>query len=124
MGAAIGLDQAFGVDFGVDLCGRQRGVAEQFLDRAQIAAAREKVRGEGMPQGMRRRRLGKPERAAQPRHGELNDAGRKRPALGADEQRALVGEIVRAERDVIGNEFSAPAAAPAPCAACGPFRSR
>ena len=91
MGRAIGLDQPVGIDRGVDLRRRQRGVAEQFLDRAQIAAAGEKMRGEGMPQRMRRRGLGQAERAAQPRHGKLHEARRQRAALGADEQRAVRG---------------------------------
>ena len=34
MGAAIGLDQSRGVDFGVNLGRCQRSMAEQFLDRA------------------------------------------------------------------------------------------
>ena len=38
MGAAVDFHESFGVDGGVDLRGRQRGVAEQFLDRAQVAA--------------------------------------------------------------------------------------
>src|SRR6516165_2370012 len=53
MSAAIGLDQALGVHGGVDLRGRERGMAEQFLDRAQIAAASQQMRGKGVPQGMR-----------------------------------------------------------------------
>jgi hypothetical protein len=46
MSGAIRFDEALSVDFGVDLCRRQRGVAEEFLDRAQIAAAGKKMRGE------------------------------------------------------------------------------
>src|SRR5215472_3894076 len=78
MRRAIGLDQALGVHFGVDLRGRQRGVAEQLLDRAQVAAARQQMRGEGVPQRMRRRRLGQPQGPAQPGHGELDEARRQR----------------------------------------------
>ena len=89
MGGAIGLHQAGAVDRGVDLRRRQRGMAEQFLDRAQIAAAPQKMGGEGMAQSMRRRAVGQAERAAQPRDGELDDARRKRAALGADEQRPV-----------------------------------
>jgi len=58
---------------------------------------------------MRGRRFGQPERATQPRHGELHDAGRQRAALGADEQRTRLRKIIRAERDIIGDEFFAPA---------------
>src|SRR5580692_2304438 len=105
VGGAIGADEAFGVDLGIDLRGRQRGVAEQFLDRADVAAAGEEVRGEGMPQRMRRCGLRQPERAAQPRHGELDDARRQRAALGADEQRAVVGQVEGTERGVIRNQL-------------------
>ncbi len=121
---AIGLDQALGVDFGVDLRGRQRGVAEQFLDRAHVAAARQQMRGERMPQRMRRRGLGQPERAAQPRHGELHDARRQRAAFGADEQRARVRADRRGRARRNRRPASRPAAAAAPCAVCGPCRSR
>jgi len=41
-------------------------VAEQFLDRAQVAAARQQVRGEGMTQRVRRGAVRQAERAAQP----------------------------------------------------------
>jgi len=74
MGAAIDFHQPFGIDRGVDLRGRQRGVAEQFLDRAQVAAAGEKMRGERMAQRMWGRSLGQSERAAQARHRKLDDA--------------------------------------------------
>src|SRR6516165_147886 len=76
VGGAIGADQALGIDFGIDLRRRQRSVAEQLLDRAHVAAAGEQVRGEGVAQCVRRRRLWQAERAAQPRHGELNEARR------------------------------------------------
>jgi len=38
---------------------------KQFLDRAQIAAARQQMGGKGMPPRMRRRAVGQPKRAAQ-----------------------------------------------------------
>src|SRR5580692_1052581 len=95
MRRAVSFDESVGVHFRVDLRGRQRRVAEQFLDRAQIAAAREEMRGEGMAQRMRRRRFGKPERAAQPRHRQLHEARRQRAAFGADKQRALLGKFIR-----------------------------
>jgi hypothetical protein len=46
MGVGINVEQTLGADRGIDLRGRERGVAEQFLDRAQVAAARQQVRGE------------------------------------------------------------------------------
>src|SRR5215470_6271961 len=60
---AVDLEQALGVDRGVDLGRRQRGVAQQLLDGAEIAAARQQVGGEGMPQRVRRGRLGESEGA-------------------------------------------------------------
>src|SRR6185437_14259787 len=62
MGAFIDVEQAFGVDRSVNLRGRQRGVAEQFLDGAQIAAARQQMGGERMTQGVRRRAVRQAER--------------------------------------------------------------
>ena len=44
MGEVIDLPQALGVDMAVDLSGRERGVAEQLLDRPQVGAALEKMR--------------------------------------------------------------------------------
>ena len=85
----VDLQQPLGVDAGVDLRGRERGVAEQFLDRAQVAAARQQMRGEGMPQRVRRRAVGQPQRAAQPLHRELDDARAERPAARADEDRPV-----------------------------------
>ncbi len=55
MRGVIDREQTRGVDFGVALGGRQRGMAEQLLDRPQIAATGEEMRGERMAQRMRRR---------------------------------------------------------------------
>ena len=60
-------------------------MAQKLLDRAEIAAALQKMRGEGMAQRMRRRAIGEPERAAQTRDRELDDPRAKRPTLGTDE---------------------------------------
>src|SRR5450759_91550 len=70
---AVDFQQPLAVDAGVDLRGRERGMAAQFLDRAQVAAAAQQVGREGMPQRMRRRTVGQAQRAAQPFHGELDD---------------------------------------------------
>ena len=42
-------------------------MAEQFLDGAQIGAGAQQMRGEGMAQRMRRRRVGQAERGARAR---------------------------------------------------------
>src|SRR5436190_1533467 len=43
MRAAIDVEQPFGVDRRIDLRSGEGGVAEQLLDRAQVAAAREQM---------------------------------------------------------------------------------
>ena len=58
MRLAILGDEVAAVDFGVDLGGRQAGVAEKFLDDAEIGAIAQKMGGEGMAERMRCRRLG------------------------------------------------------------------
>jgi hypothetical protein len=45
--------QPFGEHMGVDLRGGDVGMAEEFLQRAQIGAAGEEVRGEGVAQDVR-----------------------------------------------------------------------
>ena len=49
------------------------------------AAAGQEMGGKGMAQRMRGRAFRQAKRAAQPRHRELDDAGRERGAFGADE---------------------------------------
>src|SRR4051812_3135469 len=53
MGMVVDAAEPLRVDVAVHLRGRERAVTEQFLDRAEIGAALEQVRGEGMPQAMR-----------------------------------------------------------------------
>src|SRR3954469_11578754 len=76
MGAAIDFEQTIGVNSGVDLRRGERGVAEQFLDGAEIAAAPEQMGGERMPKRVGRRRIRQAERTAQPFHDQLHDARR------------------------------------------------
>src|SRR4051812_36416326 len=87
MRGAIDFQEPLAVDAGIDLRGRERGVTEQFLNRAQVAAAAEQMGGKGMPQRMRRRAVGQAERAAQPFHGELDDPRAERTAARPDEDR-------------------------------------
>ena len=74
MGGAVGVEQAVGVDGGVDLRRRQRGVAEQFLDGAEVAAAAEQMGGEGVAQRVRRGRGRQAEGAAQLRDARAGSA--------------------------------------------------
>ena len=64
MGAIIDGQQPGGVDVGIALGRRQRGMAQEFLDRAQIAAAGEEVGGEAVPQRMRCRPGGQAQQQA------------------------------------------------------------
>ena len=56
VGAVVDLAEALAVDVAVDLRRRERRVAEQLLDRAQVGAALEQVRRERVPQPVRMRR--------------------------------------------------------------------
>src|SRR5437899_10139524 len=63
----------------INLRGRQRAVAEQFLDRAEVGSALEQVSGEGVAQPVRVRQ--------QP----SERAGVQTPAAGGEEQGILGG---------------------------------
>ena len=53
MRSTVDVEQLRGVDVGVPLRRGQLNVPEQLLDRAQIGAALQQVRGEGMPERVR-----------------------------------------------------------------------
>ena len=77
MRAIVDSPQAPGVDVAVDLGRRERAVAEELLDHAQVGAALEQVGGEGVPQAVR---VGK----------HAPDHARVEPAASrGDEQRVL-----------------------------------
>ena len=54
MMASVNLPQSFARDMRVDLRRRDVGMAEHGLDRTQVSAVFQQVRGKRMPQGMRR----------------------------------------------------------------------
>jgi hypothetical protein len=54
MRLVIDLGETHGIDRGVALRRREAGMAEQFLNRAQIGALGEKMRREAMAEGMGR----------------------------------------------------------------------
>ena len=64
-------------------------MTQQFLDRAQVATAGQQVRGEGVPQRVRRRVLGQAVQPPEPPHGPLRHRRVEPPAAHADEQRAV-----------------------------------
>src|SRR4029450_3323252 len=53
MRAVVDAAQAAGVDVAVDLCRRERAVAEQLLDHAEVGAALEQMGGERVAEPMR-----------------------------------------------------------------------
>ena len=53
VGVEVDLLQLLAREVGVELGGREVGVAEHLLDRAQVAAAGQQVRREGVAQGVR-----------------------------------------------------------------------
>src|SRR5579884_2899765 len=109
MGGLVDGEEAFGFDAGVALRRRQAGVAEEFLDRAQIAARSEEVRRETVAQRVRRRRFGQPEIAAQRRHLPLHQARVERPAACADEKRPVLWKRKRTSREIGGDGVAPPA---------------
>ena len=114
-------------DVGVELRGRQRRVAEQLLDDAEIGATFEEVRRRAVPQAVRADVGG----AVDGRHGLVHDgAGLARvdaPAPGAEQQRGTRGRGGQRGPAVGEPGGEAPAARArrrAPCAACCPCRAR
>src|SRR4051812_41942546 len=81
---------------GVALRGRGAGVAEQLLDRAEIAAAGEEVRRETVAERVRRRGLREAKGDAEFLHLPLYEARVERPATCADEERSVGREVPRA----------------------------
>src|SRR5262245_4744153 len=77
VGAGVGLEQMLAIDLGIALRGREAGMAQQLLDGAEIGAGAQQMRGEGMPERMRRRRIGQAESDAGACDPELDDARRK-----------------------------------------------
>ena len=99
------LQQVLGLDLGVALGGRQAGVAEQFLDRAQIAAAAQEMRRETVPQRVRGRGLGEAEHAAQGLHLALHEARAKGAAARADKERPVLGQRIGAGGEIVGDRL-------------------
>ena len=122
MRAVVDLAQAARVDVAVHLRRRERAVAEQLLDRAQVGAALEQVRRERVPQPVRVRK-----QAAQ--------RARVEPAAARREEERVLGaarELRAAPRAGRPRPRATPprrAARPAPCRPCrargrAPARSR
>ena len=96
MRVAIDVEQPRRVDLGVDLRRRQAGVAEQFLERAQVGAARQQMGREAVAKRVRRQAVGQAEPRPRAAHRAAHEVGIERPALGADEQRHVARQRTRA----------------------------
>ena len=75
-------------------------MAQQFLDRAQVAALGEQVGGEGMAQSVRRRGIGQAERRAKFPDQQLHDPRAEAPALLADEERPVRRQRMGAKHEI------------------------
>jgi hypothetical protein len=75
MGVAPDIHQLFGVNFGITLGGGEAGMAKEFLDRTQVGAIAEQMRGKGMAQRMRGGVLGQAIEAAEVAQSFLHNAG-------------------------------------------------
>ena len=74
MRVAVNVEQGRGIDLGVDLGRSQAGMAQQFLQTAQIRARTQQMGGKAVTQGMGRGCRGQAERDARPRHRLLHHA--------------------------------------------------
>ena len=106
MRRVIDRKQTVGLDRGIALRRRQTGVAEQLLDRAQVAAAAQEMSRKTVPQRVRRRTFGEAEQAAQRLHLPLHLARAESIAAGADEERAVAGKRIRTDRDIFGDRLA------------------
>ena len=100
MGPPVDLHELGVIDRGVALGGRERGVSQELLDGAEIAAIGQEVGGEAVAQRVRRRRLRQPQQGAQRAQPLLHDAGGKPLAAHADEQRTVGPEMMGAGGDI------------------------
>jgi len=85
MGRVVDLRQRLEVEVGVDLRGRDAGVAEHFLHRAQVLRGLQQVAGERVAQHVRMHASARPRRRAQARRRAPTTAARS-ACPAADEQ--------------------------------------
>ena len=100
MRTVVDLAQALRIDVAVHLRRRERAVAEQLLDRAQVGAALEQVRREGVAEAVRVR-----QQAAQGARVEAAAACREEERVlgAADELRSRLAQV---ERDPVRRLFA------------------
>ena len=95
MRVAIYVHEVRRVDRGVDLGRTQAGMAEQFLQRAQVGATAEQMGGEAVPERVRRGPLRQAKRAPRLPHRAPDDL-REAPTLllGSDDNQASARPMV------------------------------
>jgi hypothetical protein len=103
VGLVVDFHQAGGIDGGVGLSCGKRGVAEEFLDGAKVAASGQKVRGKAVPQGVGRGRRGQAKAQPGAFHRPLDQAGVDRATARATKKRGIKRKIMRAECDIVVN---------------------
>jgi len=81
--------------------GHALSAADLRVDAAEIAAARQQVRGEAMPQGMRRCSLRQSQALSQSMNPVLNQTRSQPFATPPDEQRAVVRKLLRTVSQVV-----------------------
>eukprot|EP00998_Keelungia_sp_KM082_P008445 NODE_4633_length_765_cov_1.670846_g4610_i0.p2 GENE.NODE_4633_length_765_cov_1.670846_g4610_i0~~NODE_4633_length_765_cov_1.670846_g4610_i0.p2 ORF type:complete len:181 (-),score=18.25 NODE_4633_length_765_cov_1.670846_g4610_i0:191-733(-) len=106
MGPLIDGHQAFGIDRGIALGRRKRGVAEQILNGTQITATGQKVGGKGMAHGMRGGGIGQVQKAAYFAHFALGDLCDQPPAACANKKRLIAVRGIGAGADIIINRVA------------------
>src|SRR5690606_15672850 len=89
MGLAIAFQQSVGIDSGMDLGGGKAGMAQQFLNGAQVATLAQQMGRKGMAQRMGCRRGRQAECAAQLHDAHLYQPGRQHAAAHAAKQRLI-----------------------------------
>ena len=100
MGGGVHCHQPGRLDIGIDLRGRQAGMAEEFLDRPQISSMGKEVGGEGVPEGVRGCRRAEAEAGAEGLHQLLHGAGTERAAPRGAEERRILRQFKRAETGI------------------------
>src|SRR5579883_3553017 len=82
----INRDEPRRIDRRVALCRRQARMAQKLLNRAEIAAGGQEMRGEAVAERMRRGGLGETEQRPQRLHPRLYDSWMKQSAARAAEE--------------------------------------
>ena len=84
---AIDVEHVGRIDSRIDLRGGQAGVSEQLLKRPEVGPSREEMRCEAVAQGVRRKRVGKPQAAPSGCDCASHEVGVERASPRPDEQR-------------------------------------